>query len=183
MPSLLTLLAVIIISVGIFCFYRRYPERLNELRAFGYLGVFLISLIFNATVILPAGTFVAVSTLGAMLPLPVVVGLVAGVGAAFGEMTGYLAGYSGRHVFERSRTYSRVEDWVRRWGTLTIFFMSVAPIVFDLAGLAAGMLRFPWWKFLLACWLGRTVLYILIALASAWSWRILLEWVGTLSCQ
>lgn len=175
---LLTLLIVIAITVGIFYFYQHYTVRVDELKAYGYLGVFLISLTFNATVILPAGSILVVSALGALLPLPIVVGLAGGTGAAIGEITGYLAGYSGRGIAEKSKVYTRVEGWVRRWGAITIFTLSLVPFIFDLAGIAAGVLRFPLWKFLLACWLGRSLLYIAVALAGAWGWEAVLRYLG-----
>jgi len=171
---LLALLLVIAISVGIFYFYRNYPGKIDELKAYGYLGAFIISLTFNATVILPAGNILILSALGAILPSATIVGLVGGAGAAIGEITGYLVGYSGHGMVANSRLYSRVEGWMRRWGVLTIFILSLVPFVFDLAGIAAGVLRFPFWKFFLLCWLGRTILYIGAALAGAWGWEAVL---------
>ena len=171
------LLLVIAIMVSVFYFYKAYPSRIDELKAYGYLGAFLISLVLNATVILPVGTFAVVATLGATLPSATLVGLVAGVGAAIGEMTGYMAGYSGHGVVANSRLYIRVEGWMRRWGAMTIFIFSLVPFVFDLVGIAAGVLRFPFWKFFLLCWLGRTILYIGVALAGAWGWKAVLPWL------
>ncbi len=167
---LLALLLVIAITVGLFL----YRDRVAELEDYGYLGAFLVSLVCNATVILPAGNILILSVLGAVLPSAIVVGLVGGAGAAIGEITGYMAGYSGRGLAQRSKMYNRVEGWMRRWGTLTIFIMSVVPFIFDLAGIAAGVLRFPFWKFFLLCWLGRTLLYIGAALAGAWGWEAVL---------
>jgi membrane protein YqaA with SNARE-associated domain len=171
---LLTLLLVIAISVGIFYFYRYYPGKIDELKAYGYLGAFIISLTFNATVILPAGNILILSALGAILPSATIVGLVGGAGAAIGETTGYLAGYSGHGLVANRRLYIRVEGWMKRWGTMTIFILSLVPFVFDLAGIAAGVLRFPFWKFFLLCWLGRTILYIGAAWAGAWGWEAIL---------
>ncbi|GAI57353.1 unnamed protein product [marine sediment metagenome] len=100
---LLILLLVIAISVGIF-FYGRSPERVAELKNYGYLGAFLISLIGNAGVILAAPVLPILSAIGVVLyPVtglvgPVIVGLVGGVGAGIGEMVGYVVGYSGRGV-------------------------------------------------------------------------------------
>lgn len=168
------LLLVIAIMVSAFYFYKAYPSRIDELKAYGYLGAFLISLVLNATVILPVGTFAVVATLGATLPSAPLVGLAAGVGAAIGEMTGYMAGYSGHGVVANSRLYIQVEGWMRRWGAMTIFIFSLVPFVFDLVGIAAGVLRFPFWKFFLLCWLGRTILYIGVALAGAWGWKAVL---------
>jgi uncharacterized membrane protein YdjX (TVP38/TMEM64 family) len=49
-----------------------------------------------------------------------------------------------------------VRKWVRRYGGFTVFFFALLPIFFfDLVGLAAGALRFPLWRFLLAYWMGR----------------------------
>lgn len=175
---LLTLLLVIAISVCIFYFYRNYPDKINDLKAYGYLGAFIISLIFNATVILPAGNILILSALGAILPSAILVGLVGGIGATLGETTGYLAGYSGHGMVAKSRLYGRVEGWMRKWGTMTIFILSLVPFVFDLAGIAAGALRFPFWKFLLLCWLGRTILYICVALAGAWGWEAVMPFLG-----
>ena len=171
---LLALLLVIAITLGIFYFYKSYPGRIDQLKSYGYLGAFLISLTFNASLILPTGNILILSVLGAVLPSALLVGLVGGAGAAIGEITGYMAGYSGRGLAQRSKMYQRVEGWMRRWGVLTIFIMSVVPFIFDLVGIAAGVLRFPFWKFLLLCWLGRTILYIGVALAGAWGWEAVL---------
>ena len=171
---LLALLLVIAITVGIFCFYRQNPDMVEKLRGYGYLGAFLISLTFNATLILPVGNILILSVLGAVLPSAIIVGLVGGAGAAIGELTGYMAGYSGRGLAQRSRMYNRVEGWMRKWGSLTVFVMSVVPFVFDLTGIAAGVLRFPLWKFFILCWLGRTLLYVGAALAGAWGWEAVL---------
>jgi len=173
---LLALLLIIAISIGLFYFYRHYPDRIAELETYGYLGAFFISVIFNATVILPVGNIVILSALGTTLPSPVLVGLVGGVGAALGEITGYVAGYSGRGLVERSGMYDRVEGWVKRWGAMTIFILSLVPFIFDLAGIAAGVLRFPFWKFLLLCWLGRTILYVGVVVAVAMGWAAVLPY-------
>jgi membrane protein YqaA with SNARE-associated domain len=175
---LLGLLLIIGIVVGVFYFYRGYPERIEALEGYGYLGAFLISLILNATIILPAGNFLVLAALGAVLPSATLVGLAGGIGAAIGELTGYMAGYSGQAIVARQRVYTRLKEWVEKWGVLTIFILSVVPFVFDLAGIAAGVLRFPLWKFFLACWLGRTILYLVIAWGGALGWDAVLRFLG-----
>jgi len=181
---ILMLLFVIAITVGIYLVYGRHPERLLELKNYAYWGAFLISLIGNATVILPGAVLPILSTIGVVLyPVtgpsgPIIVGLVGGIGAAIGEMTGYMVGYSGRGIVERANLYNRLVKWLRRWGTLTIFILSLVPFFFDLAGIAAGALRFPLWKFILACWLGRTILYVGIVLAAGWGWETVLPYLG-----
>ncbi|MDD4875705.1 MAG: VTT domain-containing protein [Dehalococcoidales bacterium] len=170
----LALLLVIAITVGIFYFYKNYPDRIEQMEKYGYLGVFLISLLFNASVFLPSGNIFILSVFGAVLPSAVLVGVVGGAGAAIGEMTSYIAGYSGHGIAQRTSMYSRIEGWMRRWGSLTIFIMALIPFVFDLAGIIAGVLRYPFWKFLLFSLLGRTLLYIGVALAGSWGWEAVL---------
>ena len=172
-PSL-TLILVIAITSVIFFFYQHFPDKFNELKNFGYPGAFLISLLLNATVILPVGNFLILFALGAFLPSATVVGLASGAGAAIGEITSYMAGYSGRGIVEKREMYTRIEGWVRRWGAVVIFIFSLVPFVFDLAGIAAGVLRLPPWKFLLACWLGRIILYVGIAWLGIPWWEAIL---------
>ena len=170
----LILLLIIAIVVGVFFFYRNYPEQVSELKNYGYPGIFLISLILNATIIFPVGNVIVIATLGAALPSAPLVGLIGGAGAAIGEMTGYMAGYSGRTIVSRQKTYIRLERWVKKWGVLAVFVLSVVPFFFDLAGIAAGALRLPVWKFWIACWLGRTILYIIIARVGTLGWEAIL---------
>jgi membrane protein YqaA with SNARE-associated domain len=175
---ILGLVLVIVVVAGVFLFFRSYPERIEALEGYGYMGVFFISVLLNATIVLPAGNFLVLATMGAVLPSATLVGLVGGLGAAVGEMTGYAAGYSGQAIVTRQRVYTRLKGWVQRWGMLTIFILSIVPFVFDLAGIAAGVVRFPLWKFFIACWLGRTILYLVIAWGGALGWEALLNFLG-----
>jgi len=181
---LLILLLVIAITVGIYLIYGRHPERFVELENYVYGGAFLISVIGNATVILPGAVLLILSDIGIVLypitgPIgPIIVGLAGGIGAAIGEITGYIAGYSGRRIIASSRAYGRVEGWMRKWGVMTIFIFSLVPFVFDLVGIAAGALRFPFWKFFLLCWVGRTLLYVGMVLAGVWGWEAVLRYFG-----
>jgi membrane protein YqaA with SNARE-associated domain len=157
------LLLAIAIMVGIVCFYFQNKDIFRELRAYGYLGAFVISIILNASILLPVSNMAIIMTLGATLPSPVIVGVVGGIGAAIGEMTGYIAGRSSRGLLAKSSVYNRVEGWVKRWGWIAVFILSVFPFVFDIVGIIAGALRMPLWKYFVACWLGRTISYVFMA--------------------
>lgn len=181
---LLTLLLVIAITIVLHLTYGRHPERLEELKTHFYWGAFLISVIGNATIIFPGAVLVILSNLGILLYAgtgligPVIVGLVGGAGAAIGETTGYVAGYSGREIVAKRKMYGRVEGWVRKWGALAIFLFSLIPFVFDLVGIVAGVLRFPLWKFIFFCWLGRTILYVVFITLAALGWEAVLPYFG-----
>ncbi len=164
---LFIILLVIAITVALF-FYR---DRVAELGNYGYLGAFLISLVSNATIILPMPGFLLLFALGAAFN-PILVGLAGAIGGTIGEMTCYMLGYSGRGIARSNKMYIRAEGWMRRWGTLTIFVFTLIPFTpFDLAGMAAGALHFPLWKFFLACLCGKILKYVGIALAGALGWE------------
>jgi len=173
MIPLLGLVAALVIMGGIAYAYWRYPGMFRELRALGYLGVFLISLILNATIILPVSNMAMIIAMGATLPSPLFVGLAGGAGAAIGELTGYVAGRSGRRLLLRSRIYTRVEGWVKRWGWIAVFVFSAFPFAFDVVGIIAGALRMPLWRFSAACWAGRTISYVVVAYLAAMGLRSL----------
>ncbi|MBM3127676.1 MAG: VTT domain-containing protein [Chloroflexi bacterium] len=149
----------------------------ERLKPYGYVGVFLLTLLSDATVIVPfpglAGVFVTGSFLN-----PILIGIFGGIGSALGELTGYLAGYGGRAVIENRATYAKLERWMQRNGTLTVFFLSVIPNpLFDMAGITAGMLKFPLWRFLVACWLGKAIKFTAIAFAGAASWDFVFQFL------
>jgi len=133
----------------------------------GYPGVFLISFLSYATVLLPAPGIAIVFTFAGILN-PLVVGLVAGAGAALGETVGYLAGFSSQAVIENRTQYQRIVNWMRKNAPLTIFLLSLIPNpFFDLAGIAAGAFRIPLRVFLVYCWFGETVKMVVISLLGA----------------
>jgi len=147
------LLAVILISVYIFSI----RDQAAKLAIYGYPGIFLISFLAYATVILPAPGIAIIFTMGTIFN-PLAVGLVAGAGAALGELVGYLAGFSGQAVVERADMYDRLTRWMQRNGALTVFFLALVPNpFFDVAGIIAGMLKMPLFKFLFWCWAGETL--------------------------
>lgn len=181
---LLTLFSITVISVALF-FYGRNPETVAELGKLRYLGAFLISLIGNASVLLPGIVLPILTALGVdyyqasgEIAGPIIVGLAGGTGAAIGEIVGYMAGYSGSAIIENKKRYQRLVGWVRRWGAIGIFVFALIPLVFDLVGIAAGVLRFPLWKFLLVCWLGRTLLYVGVVVAIALGWATVLPYLA-----
>jgi uncharacterized membrane protein YdjX (TVP38/TMEM64 family) len=157
----LLLALAIFITVG--WLYLRYPGFFERLQGYGYLGVFVISLILNATVIIPVSAMAVISSLGGALPSPFVVGVVGGIGAGIGEITGYIAGRAGRELLAKNKIYIRVEKWVQRWGMMAVFILSIFPFLFDIVGIIAGATRMPVWKFFIACLFGRVILYISVA--------------------
>lgn len=162
---LLAITIVIVVTLTVW----RMADRLEQLKLWGYPGIFVVSFLGNATVILPAPSLALVFAMGGILN-PLLVGLVAGPAEALGELTGYLAGYSGQAVVENHRMYDRLSRWMQHNGALTVFILSLIPNpFFDLAGIAAGVLRYPISRFLLFCWLGKSIKTTAFAFAGACS--------------
>jgi membrane protein DedA with SNARE-associated domain len=174
------LMLLFIVGIVVAAFFANKHGMIDNLKGYGYLGSFIISIILNASVVLPVGNFVVIAALGATLPSATLVGLTGGIGAAIGEMTGYLAGYSGQALVttKTNRWYLKLEAWLCKHGAPAIFLLSVFPFAFDVVGCIAGALRYPPWKFFIACWLGRTILYTGVAWAGALGWQALLDFIG-----
>lgn len=103
------------------------------------------------------------------------IGLAAGTGGAFGELSGYLAGFSGQAVIERTDIYDRIKPWVDKYGGWAILVLSAIPNpVFDVAGIAAGIAKMPMRTFLFFVWIGQLIKMTMFAYAGRYS----LEWLA-----
>jgi len=160
---ILVLLAVIALTV----FLVLNRDRVKDLEALGYPGIFLVSLLSNATLILPVPGVLFTSAMGAVFN-PYWVALAAGTGATLGELSGYAAGFSGQGIIENKQWYTRVTEWMKKYGGLTVLVLAFVPNpVFDIAGMVAGALRMPLWKYLIFSWIGKTAKMLLFALGGA----------------
>jgi membrane protein YqaA with SNARE-associated domain len=159
------LLLVIALTIGIYLL----RDQTRWLARWGYVGIFLLSILANATIILPAPGVAFVFGLGALYN-PLLVALAAGAGAAVGELSGYLAGYSGNIVIQNRTHAERMTEWMKKYGPWTILILGFIPNpLFDLAGIIAGMLKMPLWKFLLFCMVGKILKMLLFAYAGSLS--------------
>ncbi|MEW6650405.1 MAG: VTT domain-containing protein, partial [Chloroflexota bacterium] len=150
-----------VLSLTIVLFLNR--DRVSQLQHLGYLGIFLVSLLTNATLILPLPGVLITALMGGVFP-PFWVAIAAGSGAALGELSGYIAGFSGQGIVERTKWSDRFEAWMRKYGPVTIVVLSFVPNpVFDVAGITAGILKMPLWQFLLFCWIGKVLKMLLFA--------------------
>jgi len=162
----LAVMLVIAISVYVFSIRDQAPE----LARYGYPGIFLLSILSNATVLLPAPGILFVFAMGAVFN-PFWVAVAAGAGSAIGELSGYLAGFGGQMIVQNVDVYQRIVNWMQshpRIDLLMVFVLAFLPNpFFDLAGIAAGVLRIPLYRFLIVCWLGKTLKMLVIAYLGA----------------
>ena len=169
---MVALLAVIGITYYVFSI----RDHVKDFEAYGYPGIFLIALMANATVLLPAPGVAIIYAMGSVFN-PFLVGLAAGTGGALGELSGYLAGFSGQAVIERTDIYDRFKPWVDKYGGWAILVLSAIPNpFFDVAGIAAGISKMHMRTFLFSTWVGQMIKMTLFALAGRYS----IEWITKL---
>jgi membrane protein YqaA with SNARE-associated domain len=160
---------LIVVAISVWIYSIR--DNASDLAAFGYPGIFIISVLANATVLLPAPTLAVVFTIGGLTVFnPFIVGIVAGLGSGVGELTGYMAGYSGQAVIEQMDIYNKISPYVEKYGAIAIFVLALVPNpLFDLVGIAAGTLKVSLRNFLVWCILGKVVKMLIFAYAGAYS--------------
>jgi membrane protein YqaA with SNARE-associated domain len=149
-------------------------KQIEHFQDLGYLGAFIISIVGNATVVLPMPAVLLIIPIAAALN-PLLVGLVAGVGGAMGEMTAYFAGYSGRGIWKDNKAYLRAVAWLKKWGIWIVFLFAVTPLPADVMGIAAGNLRFPAWKYFVAVLPGKIIKYMVLVYTGKWGWEKLAQ--------
>lgn len=149
---------------------------INLVQTHGYLGAFLVSIIGNVTIIFPVPYVAAIYYYGATLN-PLALGLVAGAGAAVGEISAYLLGYGGRRTLNETQKnkLKRVEKLLRRHGALTIFLFSALPLPTDLIMVPLGAIKYSLRKALAVMFIGKSLMCASVAYAGRHSYTRVLE--------
>ena len=168
----LALVAVIAITLYIISI----RDHVAEFKQYGYVGIFFVALLANATVFIPAPGIAIIYAMGSVFN-PLYVGLVAGTGGAIGELSGFLAGFSGQAIIENTHIYERIKPWVDKYGGWAILILSAIPNpFFDVAGFAAGIAKMRLRTFLFSVWIGQLIKMTLFAYAGKYS----IEWIASL---
>jgi len=148
-----------------------------NIESVGYTSIWFLAFIGAALLFVPAGALAAVcvaATPAADLN-PLLIGVIAGSAEAVGELTGYLAGMSGKRVFDRNRFYLRFKNLFSRYAGLMLFFGSIVPNpLFDIMGIAAGSILYPVRRFVLIVFVAKSIKFTWIALGCyygvTWAW-------------
>lgn len=163
----------LIFAVGLSVIIFVFRDKLVDFESYGYLGIFVISVLGNATIILPVPVILT-AFLGGGIFNPVFVGIIASFGATIGELTGYIAGRSGRVVIKNNAKFEKIEKWMEKYGLWTIFVLAVIPNpAFDLAGIVSGATKIPVWKYFLVTWAGKLIKFLVFAFIGSGSVGVL----------
>jgi membrane protein DedA with SNARE-associated domain len=152
---------------------------------YGYLGVFLISLLGATSIFVPIPYTVVIFILGSVVDEfgnwvfePLWIAVAAGAGAAIGEFSGYLLGVGGRKVI--GDKYKKRMDFLtklfKRYGPVAIFVFALTPLPDDLLFIPLGVMRYNLLRAFVPALLGKFFSNLIIA----YSGRLSLEIVKSL---
>ena len=157
---ILLLVAAVVAIITVPILVKKPSNPTEYITSAGYSGVFIMGILGSVSPVWPLpGSWAAALAAGLGLN-PFFVAFAAGLGEPIGEISGYMLGYGGggqlpTHKWKR---FTQIQNWMRRWGGLTIFAVSAIPNFFvKLATIAAGTLHYPLWRFFIFCWAGKTV--------------------------
>ena len=141
----------------------------------GYLGIFVISLISSASILFPIPTFILIFTFGSTLN-PFLVALSSAIGSTIGETTGYLLGLGGKEILEDkySKQLEKIKKMFKKYGSVIwILIVSATPLPDDVVGIFCGVIRYDFKKYFIATFIGKLILGLILAYAGYYS----LNWV------
>lgn len=146
---------------------------------YGYLGIFLISLLGAMSIFLPVPYTVVIFILGGLPTFnPIWIAVAAGLGAAIGEFSGYLIGVGGRRVIKDK--YKKKMDFLtklfKKYGPVAIFVFALTPLPDDLLFIPLGVMRYNLLRAFLPAILGKFLSNLIIA----YSGRLSLEIVKSI---
>jgi membrane protein DedA with SNARE-associated domain len=123
----------------------------------GELGVFLLMVLESACIPIPSEAIMLFAGFSASKGELTLLGIVAAgvLGNLVGSWIAYAVGYYGRidlleknkliHISPKHLKWA--DDWFARYGSATVFFSRMLPIVRTFISLPAGVAKMPFWRF------------------------------------
>ena len=131
---------------------------------YGYLGVFVTALLGSVVPFLPIPYLIVIIPLSSVLN-PLELGVAAGLGAAIGKTTSYVLGRSGYLLskVEKRKNMDTLRSLVGKYGDIAVFIFAATPLPDDVCFVPIGVVKFPFWRFLLANASGKVVASVAVA--------------------
>ena len=140
----------------------------------------MVSFLSSATIFFPIPSHVIVF-LFSVDNFPLLVGLIAALGSTFGEVISYFLGRGSSELLEKEskkwRKYQReidkLTDKINKYGMFSMIALFAAtPLPDDVLGIFAGIAEYDLKKFLLATFIGKAIMYVIIAYSGSvfWGW-------------
>jgi membrane protein YqaA with SNARE-associated domain len=150
-------------------------------KGLGYLGAFLSGFLGSSSLFIAIfPSYVVVPILAIQLN-PVIIGILAGIGAGFGQFLHYYVGVGGRAVLPE-KYKQKVEKWRERlgkYGVVIIFAFAATPLSpDDVVWIPLGMMKYPKLKALLAAVAGKILLNLFYAFAGYYGWELITQYLN-----
>jgi len=132
---------------------------------YSYFGVFLISFIGTASIIIPIPYTLVIFTLSLTGQWNSALLIIAGgIGSALGESTGYALGYFGRRVIgeERQRKMTYLVRLFDRYGPLAVFVFALTPLPDDLLFIPLGIMKYKFYKAFIPALIGKILMIFIL---------------------
>lgn len=141
---------------------------LKSFAQYGYVGIFLISFLGATSVFIPIPSTFVIFIIAANTAFdPLLIAVFAGLGAAIGELSGYLIGLGGRKVI--GEKYKRKMDILmklfKRFGSIVIFVFALTPLPDDLLFIPLGVMRYKILHAFIPALVGKFVSNLIVAYA------------------
>ncbi len=180
--AVLGALTLLVVGVSTIPVIADWYNRINSIWtdwaiAYGYLGAFLAALVGNLTIIIifpyTIVTFFLATTGGLD---PFLLGLLTGVGAFLGEMSGYVIGRWGSKKFQQAKpeeydALERIVNYRPVFVQWLLFVFSLLPLPDDVLFIPLGMLRYSLWKLTWPSLLGKIGAGLIIAYSGSFAVR------------
>lgn len=148
---------------------------------YGYLGIFLISLLGSASIFFPIPYTVVLFTAGSFESFnPIFLALASSAGSAIGEFSGYLLGLGGRKVIseERKRKIEFLLKIFGKIGPVAIFIFALTPLPDDLIFIPLGVMKYSFVKAFIPAFLGKLAMSLIIVYSAGFVKEILRTMFG-----
>jgi len=135
-------------------------------RQYGFLGVFVISVVGASTIVIPIPYTLVIYLLGPFMD-PVVLAVAGGMGSSIGVLTGYLLGYYGRAIIGKEQE-RKMNYLVKIFGghmSTAIFIFAFTPLPDAFIFIPLGIARYSLFKVWLPNLLGKLLMSYVLALA------------------
>ena len=132
---------------------------------YSYFGVFVLSFVGTASIIIPIPYTLIIFTLSLTgqwnSSLLIIAG---GLGSALGELTGYALGYFGRRIVseERQRKMTYLVRVFDRYGPLAIFVFALTPLPDDLLFIPLGIMKYKFYKAFIPSLIGKLLMIFIL---------------------
>jgi len=146
---------------------------------YGYFGIFLISLLGASSIIFPIPYTVIIFALGNTFE-PIWIAVAAGLGAAIGEILGYLIGVGGGK-FISEKYHGKMESVtkvIERYGWIYIFVFALTPLPDDLLFIPLGVMRYGLLRAFVPALIGKFLMSAIVAYSGRFSVQVIKEVFG-----